>query len=73
MSLSIAACASTAAPAGSSASETVRLVYLGDAAAGVALELMAVQLAAGDLLLIHAMPLRRKYREQYEEARKWRS
>ena len=50
-----------------------RLVYLGDDQAGVALEIMTVELAQGDLLVIHAMTLREKYREQYEEAKEWRS
>jgi hypothetical protein len=33
---------------------------------------MAIELEHGHLLVIHAMPLRRRYREQYEEAKKWR-
>ncbi len=49
-----------------------RLVYLGDDADGRQLEIMAVEVAEGDLLVIHAMPLRDKYRPQYEEAKKWR-
>jgi len=47
-------------------------VYLGDEAGGQALEVMAIQLADEDLLVIHAMPLRDKYRPQYEEAKRWR-
>ncbi len=39
---------------------------------GVALEVMAIELEDGSLLVIHAMPLRDRYREQYDEARKWR-
>ncbi len=39
---------------------------------GVPLEVMAVELEDGGLLVIHAMPLRDRYRMQYEEARKWR-
>ena len=61
-----------AAPHGSAVGSTYRLIYLGDDAAGVALEVMAVELASGALLVIHAMPLRAKYRWQYEEAKKWR-
>jgi hypothetical protein len=38
---------------------------------GIALEVMAVELEE-DLLVIHAMQLRDRYRDQYEEARKWR-
>ncbi len=32
---------------------------------------MAVELSGDDLYVIHAMPLREKYRLQYEEAKKW--
>lgn len=38
---------------------------------GIALEVMGVELEDGSLLVIHAMPLRDRYREQYEEAGKW--
>jgi hypothetical protein len=48
-----------------------RLVYLGDDPNGRPLEVMAVGLADGDVLVIHAMPLREKYRRQYLEAMKW--
>jgi hypothetical protein len=48
-----------------------RLLYLGDDEDGVPLEVMAVELDSGDLFVIHAMPLRHKYRSQYEEARRW--
>lgn len=61
------------APAGSPSESTARLVYLGDDEAGIALEVMAVELASDDLLAIHAMPLRDKYRAQYEEAQPWRT
>ena len=33
---------------------------------------MAVELDDENLLVIHAMPLRDRYRKQYEEATKWR-
>lgn len=56
------------APAGASS----RLVFLGDDAEGIALEVMAVELEDESLLVIHAIPLRDRYREQYEEAKKWR-
>jgi hypothetical protein len=39
---------------------------------GTALEVMAVELEDDAMLVIHAMPLRDRYRKQYEEARKWR-
>ena len=59
-------------PARAQASADPRLVYLGDDADGVALEVMAIELADGSVLVIHAMPLRDRYREQYEEAKAWR-
>lgn len=58
-------------PAGAPADADPRLVYLGDDAEGVALEVMAIELEDGSLLVIHAMPLRDRYREQYQEAKKW--
>lgn len=45
-----------------------RLVYLGDDQAGNALEIMAVELEGGWLLVIHALPMRSKYRPQYRQA-----
>jgi hypothetical protein len=59
-------------PAGDPAGASPRLVFLGDDAEGVALEVMAVELQDGGLLVIHAMPLRDRYRDQYEEAKRWR-
>jgi hypothetical protein len=59
---------SSDAPIGASS----RLVFLGDDADGIALEVMAVELDDENLLVIHAMPLRDRYRKQYEEATKWR-
>jgi hypothetical protein len=50
-----------------------RVVYLGDDAHGVPLEVVAVANAAGDLRVIHAMKLREKYRREYEEAVPWRT
>lgn len=58
-------------PAGAPAGATERLVYLGDDPDGVALEIMAVPFDEG-ILVIHAMPLRKSYRAQYEEAKRWR-
>ena len=60
------------APADAPASADLRLLYLGDDSEGVALEVMAIELDDGGLLVIHAMPLRPQYREQYEEAKEWR-
>lgn len=49
-----------------------RLVYLGDDEHGVPLEVVAVENASGDLRVIHAMTLRPKYQQEYEEAVPWR-
>ncbi len=59
-------------PAGGPAHGDPRLVYLGDDADGVALEVMAIELEDSGLLVIHAMPLRERYRTEYEEAKRWR-
>jgi hypothetical protein len=32
---------------------------------------MAIELEDGSVPVIHAMPLRERYREQYEEAKAW--
>ena len=49
-----------------------RLIYIGDDADGLALEVMAVELGPDELYVIHAMPLRKQYRAQYEQAKRWR-
>jgi hypothetical protein len=59
-------------PTGSPDDASVRLVFLGDDEDGLALEVMAIELDDDSLLVIHAMPLRDRYRKQYEEAKKWR-
>jgi hypothetical protein len=59
-------------PADAPESASLRLVFLGDDEEGIALEVMAVELEDGALLVIHAMPLRDRYRKQYEETKKWR-
>jgi hypothetical protein len=41
------------------------VVFLGPDKRGVPLEVIAVELADGDLLVIHAMKLRRKYLDDY--------
>jgi hypothetical protein len=33
---------------------------------------MAVELEGDELYVIHAMPMKRKYEAQYEEAKRWR-
>jgi hypothetical protein len=60
-----------AAPQASEAADD-RLVVLGDDAAGEELEVMAVEGPKGELVVIHAMELREKYRAQYKEAKRWR-
>ena len=47
-------------------------LFLGDDQAGVALEILAIEDAEGDLVVVHTMKMRRKYRQQYEEALPWR-
>ena len=49
-----------------------RLIYLGDDADGLALDVMAVELGPDELYVIHAMPLRKQYRAPYEQAKRWR-
>jgi hypothetical protein len=50
-----------------------RLLFLGDDAGGVALEVMAIELESGGILVIHAMELRARYRPYYDEAIRWRT
>jgi hypothetical protein len=59
-------------PAGAPADADTRLVFLGDDTEGMALEVMAIKLVDGRSLVIHATPLGDRYREQYEEAERWR-
>lgn len=47
----------------------MRIVYLGDDDHGCALEVMAVDGKDGEMLVIHAMELRDKYRKRYEDQR----
>jgi hypothetical protein len=49
-----------------------RLVFLGEDAEAVELEVVAVELNEARLLVIHAMPMRRHLKERYEEPKKWR-
>ncbi|HTA14747.1 MAG TPA: hypothetical protein VK781_07815 [Solirubrobacteraceae bacterium] len=48
---------------------STRVVYLGDDDHGRALEVMAVEGKDDELLVIHAMELRDKYRKRYEDRR----
>jgi hypothetical protein len=49
-----------------------RVLVLGDDQAGVPIEILAIEDDHGDLVVIHAMEMRRRYRRQYEEALLWR-
>ncbi len=49
-----------------------RLVCLGDDPDGKAIEVIAVEGLKDELIVIHAMALRKKYTDQYEEAKRWR-
>jgi hypothetical protein len=46
-----------------------RLIYVGDDQAGVALEVVAIELDDDELAIIHAMKLRKKFIGMYWEAR----
>lgn len=48
-----------------------RLLFLGDDSDGVALEVIAVWVDG--LRVIHAMPMRRRYRVGYERAMRWQA
>lgn len=61
-----------APPSDAQENASLRLVFLGDDEEGAALEVMTVELEDEGLLVIHAMPLRDRYRKHYEEAKKWR-
>lgn len=53
----------------SAPARSMRLVYLGDDDHGRAVEVMAVEGKHGELLVIHAMELRERYRKRYEDGR----
>jgi hypothetical protein len=55
-------------PAGRDGVPDTRIVFLGHDQQGNPLEVMVVELPNGGLLVIHAMSLRGKYRQRYEEA-----
>ncbi len=54
-------------PAGREGVPDTRVVFLGDDPQGHPLEVMAVELPNGGLLVIYAMELRNRYRQRYEE------
>ena len=59
------------APAGSDI-EDDRSLYLGDDVNGVAIEVAGLDLESGDMVVIHAMKLRRRFRAQYAQAIEYR-
>lgn len=48
-----------------------QVTFLGPDQHGVPLEVVAFEADAGDLTIIHAMRLRRGYRELYEDVMRW--
>lgn len=59
-------------PKRKSAGRTPRLLFLGDDTEGSPLEVIAIEVGDDVLLVIHAMRLRDRYRDEYEEAARWR-
>jgi hypothetical protein len=51
--------------------EPDRILFLGPDRQGSLLEVVALELAPGDLLVIHAMRMRRKYRDHYLMVLRW--
>jgi hypothetical protein len=47
------------------------VLFLGPDAHGVPLEVIGLELADGDLLVIHAMLLRERFREEYARVMRW--
>jgi hypothetical protein len=47
------------------------LLFLGDDAGGMAVEVVAVLLTDGRVRVIHAMAMRESYRPLYQEVRRW--
>lgn len=59
-------------PPTSASTRQPRLLYVGDDAKGVALEVIAVELDNDTLLVIHAMPVRHRFANQYERVMRQR-
>lgn len=57
-------------PPGLSSAKATRFVFLGEDPVGVALEVIAVVTDHENLMVIHAMELRSRYRNTYEEVRR---
>jgi hypothetical protein len=58
-------------PASAPPSAATRYLYVGDDDRGRPLEVFALDQADGSLLVIHAMDLRPKYTQRYQEAKRW--
>jgi hypothetical protein len=48
------------------------VLFLGPDSRGVPLEVVGVELAEGDLMIIHAMRLRERHLDDYDEVMRWR-
>lgn len=59
-------------PAGTGRSGRPRLYFFGDDEEERPLEIVAIEQADGALLVIHSMPLRERFEENYTEALRWR-
>lgn len=51
---------------------TDRVLFLGPDAAGVTLEVVGIELDNGDLVVIHAMRMRRRYERACAQVMRWR-
>lgn len=49
-----------------------RVVFLGPDAGGVPLEVVGIELDNGDLVVIHAMRMRRRYERAHAQVMRWR-
>ncbi len=49
-----------------------RVMFLGPDAGGVPLEVVGIELDNGDLVVIHAMRMRRRYERAYAQVMRWR-
>lgn len=49
-----------------------RVLFLGDDAQGVAIEVLGLPISDREVLVIHAMKIRRRYHRLYREALPWR-
>jgi hypothetical protein len=57
---------------GTGRSDEPRLFFFGDDKQGRPLEIAAFEEANGGLYVVHSMPLRRRFKERYQEALRWR-